>query len=106
MLPDGATDMTGSTLAAILIPPARAPARPCRLAGARQTPAHRIGARGGDSGQVRQRRRPASPGPGTTIAAATRAGIVAAQIGGGNHAPGTPEAVPKYKVVQGVSTDG
>ena len=74
MLPDGATDMTGSTLAAILIPPAgtifllawlalvfyagrdhprepdatrrpaaRAPARPRRLAGARQTPAHRIG---------------------------------------------------------------
>ena len=93
--------MTGSTLAAILIPPsgticlaawlalvfyagrdhphgpnatrrpgAKALARPRWLPGAGQTPAHRIGARGGDSGPVRQRRPLASPAPGTTIAAA------------------------------------
>ena len=60
---------------------------------------------GGDSAPVRQRRRLASPGPGTTIADATPAGTVAAQIGGGNHAPGTPGAVPECTVVQGVSAD-
>jgi hypothetical protein len=93
--------MTGSTVAAILIPPAgticllawlavvfyagrdhphrpdptrrpaaQALARPHRLPGAWQTPAQQIGARGGDSGPVRQPCRLASPGPGTTIAAA------------------------------------
>ena len=98
--------MTGSTLAAILIPPsgticlaawlalvfyagrdhphgpdatrrpaAKALARPRWLPGAGQTPAHRIGARGGDRGPVRQRRRLASPGPRTTTAALP-AGIV------------------------------
>jgi hypothetical protein len=101
MLLNGAADMTGSTVAVILIPPAgticllawlavvfyagrdhphgpdptrrlaaQAPARPRWLPGARQTPAQRIGARGGDSGPVRQPRRLASSGPGTTIAAA------------------------------------
>ena len=51
-------------------PAAKALARPRRLPGARQTPAPRIGVRGGDSGPVWQRRRLASPRPGTTIAAA------------------------------------
>jgi len=51
-------------------PAAKALARPRWLPGAGQTPAHRIGARGGDSGPVRQRRPLASPAPGTTIAAA------------------------------------
>ena len=105
--------MTGSALAAILIPPAgttclaarlalgsyagrhhpqragstrrpaaKALARPRWLAGARQTPAQPIRARGGDSGPVRQRGRLASPGPGTTIAAATPAGTAAASIAG------------------------
>jgi len=45
-------------------------AGPRWLPGVRQTPGQRIGARGGDSSPVRQRRRLASPGPGTTIAAA------------------------------------
>jgi hypothetical protein len=101
MLLEGAADMTGSTLAVILIPPvgticlaawlalvfyagrdhphgpnatrrpgAKALARPRWLPAGRQTPAQRIGARGGDSGPVRQCRRLASPGPGTTIVAA------------------------------------
>jgi hypothetical protein len=51
-------------------PAAQALARPRRLPGARQTPAQRIGVHGGDSGPVRQRRRLASPGPDTTVAAA------------------------------------
>ena len=51
-------------------PAAQAMARPRRLPGGRQTPAQQIGARGGGSGPVRQPRRLASPGPGTTIAAA------------------------------------
>jgi hypothetical protein len=75
MLPEGAADMTGSTLAVILIPPAGTICLAAWLAlvfyfGRDQTPAQRIAARGGDSGPVRQRRRLASPGPGTTIAAA------------------------------------
>jgi hypothetical protein len=101
MLPGGATDMTGPTLAAMLIPPAgticllawlalvfyagrdhprrpdptrrpavQAPPRPRRLPAATQTPAQPIGARGADSGPVRQHRRLASPGPVTTTAAA------------------------------------
>ena len=101
MLLNGAADMTGSTVAVILIPPAgtifllawlavafyagrdhphrpdptrrpaaQAMARPRRLPGGRQTPAQQIGARGGGRGPVRQPRRLASPGPGTTIAAA------------------------------------
>ena len=121
--------MTGSTLAAILIPPAgtiflvawlavvfyagrdhpREPGATRRLAARAPAPGRcpptGSGARGGDSAQVRQRRRLASPGPGTTIAAATPAGTVAAQIGGGNHAPRTPGAVPERKVVQGVPAD-
>jgi hypothetical protein len=97
MLLNGAADMTGSTLAVILIPPAgtiflaawlavvfyagrdhlgpdatrrpaaKALARPRWLSGVGQTPAQQIGAPGGDSGPVRQRRRLASPAPGTTI---------------------------------------
>ena len=101
MLLDGVADMTGSTLAVILIPltgtislvawlalvfyagrdhphrpdatrrpAAKTLAWPRWLPGARQTPVQRIGARGGDSSPVRQRRRLASPGPGTAIAAA------------------------------------
>jgi hypothetical protein len=113
--------MTGSTLAAILIPPAGmifllawlalvfyagrdhppqadrnpAPGRQspgtAAPASRRQADATGSGARGGDSGPVRQRRRLASPGPGTTIAAVTPAGIVAAQIGGGTMHPELPE---------------
>ena len=51
-------------------PAAKALARSRWLPGARQTPVQRIGARGGDGGPVRQRRPLASPGSGTTIAAA------------------------------------
>jgi len=51
------------------LPAAKALARPRWLPGSRQTPAQRIGARGGDSGPVWQRRWLASPQPGTTIAA-------------------------------------
>jgi hypothetical protein len=51
-------------------PAAKDLARPRWLPGAVQTPAQRIGARSGDSRPVRERRRLASPGSGTTIAAA------------------------------------